>query len=186
MSAQETKLITGTIAPETKLTAQTNPDLVSTDSSLTFHSSNREVLRITNEAKLIIGEGLSEDEATQKVANLLIAAFDEQIQKMVDKRVSELKYELKKAEKKNYREEVKTYNDLQARIANQVERIRHLESLALARAEKLEADTKRLDWLSSQERIDYDNGYWLRSHLGQHPNRTLRAVIDAAMKEVSK
>ena len=157
------------------------------ESSFIFvDKESREVLRITNEAKLIIGEGLSEDEATQKVANMLIVAFDEQIQKMVDKRVSDLKSELKKAEKKNYREEVKTYNDLQARIANQVERIRHLESLALARAEKLEADTKRLDWLSSQERIDYDNDYWLRSHLGQHPNRTLRAVIDAAMKEDSK
>ena len=55
-----------------------------------------------------------------------------------------------------------------------------------ARAEKAEDDSKRLDWLSNQQRIDYCTGYWLRSYLGQHPNRTLRAVIDAAMKEDSK
>ena len=170
---------------ETKLTIDHNENSFPS-ASFIFKTSNRTVLRIMPDGRMIIGDGLSKEKATQEVAKLLVAAFDEQIQKMVDKRVSELKYELKKAEKKNYREEVKTYNDLQARIANQVERIRHLESSALARAEKLEADTKRLDWLSSQERIDYDNDYWLRSHLGQHPNRTLRAVIDAAMKEDSK
>lgn len=91
MSTPETKLITGTIAPETKLTDQTNPESVSLDSSMTFHTGSREVLRITNEAKLIIGEGLSEDEATQEAAKLLIASFDEQIQKMVDARVAAMK-----------------------------------------------------------------------------------------------
>jgi hypothetical protein len=91
MSTPNTKLITGTISPDTKLTAQTNPDLVSTDSSLTFHSSNREVLRITNEARLIIGEGLSKDEATQEVAKMLIVAFEEQIQEMVDARIAAMK-----------------------------------------------------------------------------------------------
>jgi NAD(P)H-hydrate repair Nnr-like enzyme with NAD(P)H-hydrate dehydratase domain len=75
-------------APDTKLTAQTNPELVSTDSSMTFHTANREVLRITNEARLVIGEGLSKDETTQEVAKLLIAAFEEQIQEMVDARVA--------------------------------------------------------------------------------------------------
>ena len=94
MSAPDTKLITGTIAPETKLTDQTNPESVSLDSSMTFHTANREVLRITNEAKLIIGEGLSKDEATQEVAKLLVAAFDEQIQKMLDKRIASIKSEL--------------------------------------------------------------------------------------------
>ena len=96
MSAQETKLITGTIAPETKLTAQTNPESVSLDSSMTFHTANREVLRITNEARLVIGEGLSKEEATQETAKLLIAAFDERIQEMVDKRVASIKSELQK------------------------------------------------------------------------------------------
>jgi hypothetical protein len=65
------------------------------ESSFIFvDKESREVLRITNEAKLIIGEGLSEDEATQKVANLLITAFDEQIQKMLDKRIASIKSEL--------------------------------------------------------------------------------------------
>jgi cytoskeletal protein RodZ len=79
------------ISADTKLTAQTNPELVSTDSSMTFHSANREFLRITNEARLIVGEGLSKDEATQEVAKMLIVAFDEQIQKMVDKRIAAMK-----------------------------------------------------------------------------------------------
>ena len=65
------------------------------ESSFIFvDKESREVLRITNEAKLIIGEGLSEDEATQKVANLLITAFDEQIQKMLDTRIASIKSEL--------------------------------------------------------------------------------------------
>jgi len=96
MSAPDTKLITGTIAPETKLTDQTNPQSVSLDSSMTFHTGSREVLRITNEARLVIGDGLSKEEATQETAKLLIAAFDERIQEMVDKRVSDLKSELEK------------------------------------------------------------------------------------------
>lgn len=83
-------------SPYTKLTAQTNSELVSTDSSMTFHTGSREVLRITNEARLVIGDGLSKDEATQETAKLLVAAFDEQIHKMVDKRVSDLKSELEK------------------------------------------------------------------------------------------
>ena len=59
------------------------------ESSFVFvNEQSREVLRITNEAKLIIGEGLSEDEATQETAKLLIAAFDERIQEMVDNRIA--------------------------------------------------------------------------------------------------
>ena len=96
MSTPDTKLITGTIAPETKLTAQTNPQSVSLDSSLTFHSSNREVLRITNEARLVIGEGLSKEEATQETAKLLVAAFEERIQEMVDKRVEKAEADTKR------------------------------------------------------------------------------------------
>lgn len=74
--------------PDTKLTAQINPELVSTDSSMTFHTANREVLRITNEARLVIGDGLSKEEATQETAKLLVAAFEEQIQKMMDDRIA--------------------------------------------------------------------------------------------------
>jgi hypothetical protein len=37
---------------------------------------------------MITGEGLSKEEATQETAKLLIAAFEEQIQKMVDARVA--------------------------------------------------------------------------------------------------
>lgn len=58
---------------------------------MSFHHSNREVLRITRDGRLIIGEGLSKEEATQEAAKLLIAAFDEQIQKMVDARVAAMK-----------------------------------------------------------------------------------------------
>lgn len=83
-------------APDTKLTAQTNPELVSTDSSMTFHTGGREVLRITNEARLIIGEGLSKDEATQEVAKLLIAAFENEIEVMVHARVVNLRADLER------------------------------------------------------------------------------------------
>ncbi len=37
---------------------------------------------------MICGEGLSKEEATQEAAKLLIASFEEQIQKMVDARVA--------------------------------------------------------------------------------------------------
>jgi hypothetical protein len=37
---------------------------------------------------MIIGEGLSTEEATQQAAKMLIDAFDEQIQKMVDARLA--------------------------------------------------------------------------------------------------
>ena len=39
-------------------------------------------------------------------------------------------------------------------------------------------DTRRLDWLSAQRRIDYCTGYWKPSD-----PRTLRAAIDAAMQQ---
>ena len=56
--------------------------------SITFNNANREVLRITHDGRLIIGEGLSTDEATQVAAKMLIDAFDEQIQKMLDARAA--------------------------------------------------------------------------------------------------
>lgn len=59
-----------------------------TDSQINFNNSNLAVLRITSEGRMIIGEGLSTEEATQQAAKLLIASFEEQIQKMVDARVT--------------------------------------------------------------------------------------------------
>ena len=58
------------------------------ESFMSFHHPNREVLRITHDGRMICGEGLSKEEATQEAAKMLIDAFDEQIQKMVDARVA--------------------------------------------------------------------------------------------------
>lgn len=74
--------------PETKLTVETTDAAYRPDSSLSFYQANREVLRITHEGRMICGEGLSTEEATQEAAKLLIASFEEQIQKMVDARVA--------------------------------------------------------------------------------------------------
>jgi hypothetical protein len=51
----------------------------------------REVLRITGDGRMIKGEGLSTEEATQEAAKLLIQAFEQEIQKMVDARVAAMK-----------------------------------------------------------------------------------------------
>jgi hypothetical protein len=75
--------------PETKLTIETSAYACRADSLLTFNHANREVLRITHDGRMIKGEGLSWDEATQEAAKLLIASFKEQIQKMVDNRLSD-------------------------------------------------------------------------------------------------
>ena len=56
--------------------------------TITLHSANKEVLRITHDGRLVTGEGLSAEEATQQAAKLLIASFEEQIQKMVEKRIA--------------------------------------------------------------------------------------------------
>jgi hypothetical protein len=74
--------------PDTKLTVETCASAYRTDSLLGFHNPNREVLRITADGRLICGEGLSKEEATQEAAKLLISAFEEQIQEMVDARVT--------------------------------------------------------------------------------------------------
>jgi hypothetical protein len=74
--------------PETKLTVETTYGAYQPDSLLSFNHANREVLRITHDGRLIIGEGLSTDEATQVAAKMLIDAFDEQIQKMLDARAA--------------------------------------------------------------------------------------------------
>ena len=57
-------------------------------SSLVFDRSNREVLRITHDGRMICGEGLSTEEATQQAAKMLIDAFEERIEKMVDNRLA--------------------------------------------------------------------------------------------------
>jgi len=74
--------------PETKLTVESTNGAYQPDSSITFNNSNLAVLRITSEGRMICGEGLSKEEATQEAAKLLIASFEEQIQKMVDARVA--------------------------------------------------------------------------------------------------
>jgi len=48
----------------------------------------REVLRITGDGRMIKGEGLSTEKATQQAAKLLIQAFEQEIQKMVDARLA--------------------------------------------------------------------------------------------------
>jgi hypothetical protein len=55
---------------------------------LSFNHHNREIFRITHDARMICSKGLSTEEATQEVAKLLIASFEEQIQKMVDNRLA--------------------------------------------------------------------------------------------------
>jgi len=75
--------------PETKSTLESCNGALSLDPSITFHSANREVLRITHDGRLIIGEGLSTDEATQVAAKMLVDAFEQEIQKMVDNRLSD-------------------------------------------------------------------------------------------------
>jgi nucleotide-binding universal stress UspA family protein len=74
--------------PETKLTVETCSGAFSPAPSITFHNANREVLRITHDGRLIIGEGLSTDEATQVAAKMLVDAFEQEIQKMLDARIA--------------------------------------------------------------------------------------------------
>ena len=56
--------------------------------TITLHSANKEVLRITHDGRLVTGEGLSAEEATQQAAKLLIASFEGEIQKMVETRIA--------------------------------------------------------------------------------------------------
>ena len=56
--------------------------------TITFHAANKEVLRITHDGRLVTGEGLSAEEATQQAAKLLIASFEAEIKKMVEKRIA--------------------------------------------------------------------------------------------------
>ena len=71
-----------------KPTYTTNSPISFPYPSITFNNSNLAVLRITSEGRLIIGEGLSTDEATQVAAKMLVDAFEQEIHKMVDARVA--------------------------------------------------------------------------------------------------
>ena len=66
-------------------------DLISQPSAIIFNNGNCDVLRIDAEGHMICGEGLSTEEATQEAAKMLIEAFEEQIQKMVDARIAAMK-----------------------------------------------------------------------------------------------
>ena len=77
--------------PETKSTLESCNGALSLDPSLSFNHANREVLRITHDGRMITGEGLSVDAATQEAAKLLIVSFEKEIQKMVDARVAAMK-----------------------------------------------------------------------------------------------
>jgi len=77
----------------------TNPDYqILSYPTITFNNANREVLRITRDGRLVCGEGLSTEKATQEAAKMLITAFDEQINKMVDERVAAMTARAEKAE----------------------------------------------------------------------------------------
>jgi signal transduction protein with GAF and PtsI domain len=95
--------------PETKLTVETTDGAYQADPSLSFNNPNREVFRITHDGRMIKGEGLSTEEATQEAAKLLIASFEKEIQEMVDNRFA--------AE----REQVRVLRDALELITNQAD-----------------------------------------------------------------
>jgi hypothetical protein len=141
-----------------KPTYTTNSPISFPYPSITFNNANREVLRITQDGRLIIGEGLSTDEATQVAAKMLIDAFDEQIQKMLDARAAA-----------------------------------ELVTMNVPRREKAEADTARLDWLQNNKgQVGWTSGREPNLPVASTPSSfgvigaTVRAAIDAAMKEASK
>ena len=79
----------GMSTPETKLAVKTTNGAYQPYSSITFNKgSNLAVLHITSEGRMICGEHLSTEEATQQAAKMLIDAFDERIEKMVNARVA--------------------------------------------------------------------------------------------------
>jgi hypothetical protein len=82
----------GIRTPETNLSVETYVSTYCPNSLLSFNKGAKwEVLRITHDGRMICGEGLSKEEATQEAAKLLISAFEEQIQKMVDARIAAMK-----------------------------------------------------------------------------------------------
>ncbi len=53
-------------------------------------ASGKEVLRITSDGRMIIGEGLSAEDATQQAAKLLIEQFNRLIEEMVQQRIKNM------------------------------------------------------------------------------------------------
>ena len=155
--------------------------------TITFHSEHKEVLRITADGRLVIGEGLSADEATQEAAKLLIASFEAEIQKMVEKRIAAERERVRvlredaernaaraeKAEAKLAR--LRAQND---QFSDNLSAVGKAYNAEKDRAEKAEADTARMDWLEKESLEDWG----IRS--------IDRAAIDvalaAAMKEANK
>ncbi len=58
--------------------------------SITFSVPGREVLRITSDGRMILGEGLSAEDATQQAAKLLIEEFNRLIEGMVQQRIKNM------------------------------------------------------------------------------------------------
>jgi hypothetical protein len=58
--------------------------------SIIFSVPGREVLRITSDGRMIIGEGLSAEDATQQAAKLLIEQFNRLTEEMVQKRIKNM------------------------------------------------------------------------------------------------
>ncbi len=171
--------------PETKLTVETCNGAFSPAPSITFHSENREVLRITHDGHMITGEGLSTEEATQQAAKLLIASFEKEIQKMVDARIA-VELARLRAENKLLCAAQKISEDSDGAIVMEVISLR-------ARAEKAEADTARLDWLEANpeairaysiHKSTFGRKVWWETGFGNY--HTAREAIDAGMKEASK
>jgi hypothetical protein len=62
--------------------------LINSEPSAHLGASGKEVLRITSDGRMIIGEGLSAEDATQQTARLLINAFSKQIEAMIERRLA--------------------------------------------------------------------------------------------------
>lgn len=61
---------------------------INPEPSFILSPAGKEVLRITAEGRMIIGEGLSAEDATQQAAKLLIESFGEQIEAMIERRLA--------------------------------------------------------------------------------------------------
>ena len=58
--------------------------------SITFGVPSREVLHITADGHMIIGEGMSASAATQEAAKMLLEAFNEKFEEMVQQRIKNM------------------------------------------------------------------------------------------------
>lgn len=125
---------------------------------LSFNHHNREIFRITHDARMICGEGLSTEEATQEAAKLLIQAFEQEIQKMLDARAAA---------------ELVTMN---------VPRREKAEA-DTARLDWLEANPEAIRAYSIHKST-FGRKVWWETGFGNY--HTAREAVDAAMKEASK